>query len=445
VNVKISPGNCKDTVNNVNFFFLFQANPNTNEQTKMGIRLVSRLKIKYITVTVLLIITLQYFGVFTHIFELDFYTNFNYPLEGNIQKYVLQLRNMEVPDVAPINIYNCTFISSCSKKCVESDYSGKLRLVYIVKSAVSHFDRRLAIRNSWGFEKRFSDVPIRTVFLLGIDPVNVDLQADVEKEQQKYGDIVQADFIDSYFNNTIKTMMGFKWAITWCRNSKFYMFSDDDIYISTKNVLRFIRNPTQYPEYLETPVLAYKQIERIQRSFSNGQVNDHSISQGISSMRRDKRLSELETSALTSGRSGGQKQQQFLDFELPDDARLFSGYVFVSAPHRHRSSKWHVTLAEYPYHMWPPYVTAGAYVLSREALFDMYYTSFYTKHFHFDDIYLGIVAKKADIEPYHCTEFHFYKKEYNVFSYRHVVASHGYGDPNELLKVWNEQKSVGNA
>jgi hypothetical protein len=279
------------------------------------------------------------------------------------------------------------------------------------------------------------------VFLLGVDPGNVELQISVEREQQKYGDIVQADFIDSYFNNTIKTMMGFKWAVTLCPNSKFYMFNDDDMYISTKNVLRFIRNPTQYPEYLETPVIAGKQDKRVQRSFSDRQINGQSISQGSSSARRE----NTQNFALMSGEVGGKKLQQFTDFELPDDARLFSGHVFVSAPHRHRTSKWHITLAEYPYHMWPPYVTAGAYVLSREALFDMYYASMYTKHFRFDDIYLAIVAKKADIEPYHCTQFHYYKKEYNVFSYRHVVASHGYNDPDELLKVWNEQRSAGNA
>lgn len=438
------PGNYEDTADNTVYktSFVSGENLNTNVQTRMGMRFTSRLKIKYMTVTVLVIITLQYFGVFTHIFELDFYTNFSYPLEGDIQKYVLQLRNMEIPDVAPINVYNYTFISSCNKKCRQSEYVRELRLLYIVKSAIHHFDRRLAIRNSWGFEKRFSDVPIRTVFLLGINPGNVHLQTDVEKEQQKYGDIVQADFIDSYFNNTIKTMMGFKWAVTFCPGSKFYMFSDDDMYISTKNVLRFIRNPTQYPQYLETPVVALKEVKRVQRPFSDRKVNGRNMLQEMSSVRREKRLFELENVAV---QSGGQKLHQFLDFELPDDVRFFSGYVFVSAPHRHRSSKWHITLAEYPYHMWPPYVTAGAYVLSREALFDMYYTSLYTKHFRFDDIYLGLVAMKAKIEPYHCTQFHYSKKEYNTFSYRHVVASHGYGDPNELLKVWNEQRSAGNA
>ena len=44
------------------------------------------------------------------------------------------------------------------------------RLVYLVNSAASHFDRRDTIRRTWGFENRFADVPIRTVFLLGRVP-----------------------------------------------------------------------------------------------------------------------------------------------------------------------------------------------------------------------------------------------------------------------------------
>ena len=75
----------------------------------------------------------------------------------------------------------------------------------------------------------------------------------------------------------------------------------------------------------------------------------------------------------------------------------------------------------------------------------MYYTSLYTKHFRFDDIFLGLVAKKADIEPFHCEEFHFYKKDYTKFNYKYLISSHGYGNPAELLNVWNEQKALGNA
>ena len=162
----------------------------------------------------------------------------------------------------------------------------------------------------------------------------------------------------------------------------------------------------------------------------------------VNNVTRIKKLPEnakFLTNTLTRGR------RQVFDFELPEDVRLFAGYVFVSSPHRHRTSKWYVSLSEYPYHLWPPYITAGAYVLSKEALVDMYYTSLYTQHFKFDDIFLGIVAKKADIEPFHCDEFHFYKKEYTKFNYKYVITSHGYDDPNELTQVWHEQKSLGNA
>ncbi|KAI5737495.1 hypothetical protein M8J76_014135 [Diaphorina citri] len=260
-----------------------------------------------------------------------------------------------------------------------------------------HFERRLAIRQSWGYEKRFSDVPIVTVFILGYDPDNEGLQIEIAEESERYNDIVQAKFIDSYFNNTIKTMMGFKWAANYCKHSKFYFFADDDFYVSTRNVLRFLRNPLQYPQYLELP------IETIQ------------------------------------------SKNNIMDYELPSDVKLFSGFVFVSSPHRHYTSKWYISLQEYPYHLWPPYVTAGAYVVSREVLLDFYFASHFTKHFRFDDIYLGILAKKTNTEPFHCGEFYFYKKDYSLHNYQYVIASHGYGNHDELLRVWNEQRGIGNA
>ncbi|GLV38814.1 brainiac [Carabus blaptoides fortunei] len=367
-----------------------------------------RLKLKYLLIAICAFLILKFFGVFTHIFERDFYNDFHYPYDGDVHEFVEQLRHNVKPDVAPINVYNYSFITDCGHKCRSSEGDVlEPRLVYIVKSAIHNGARREAIRQSWGYEHRFSDVTIRTVFLLGVDSDGTSFDT-VKSEYNKYGDIVQANFIDSYYNNTIKTMMGFKWAVTHCSQSKFYMFVDDDMYVSTKNVLRFVRNPTNYPAYLQEPVYSLKDKKKM-----------------ADSRPRDKR--------------------QVLDFELPNDVHLYSGYVFISAPHRHKTSKWHVDLDEYPYHMWPPYVTAGSYIVSREALHELYYTSYYTKHFRFDDIYLGLVALKANIEPYHCVEFHFYKKAYSVFGYTYVISSHGYEDPKELLRVWNEQKSAGNA
>ena len=90
-------------------------------------------------------------------------------------------------------------------------------------------------------------------------------------------------------------------------------------------------------------------------------------------------------------------------------------------------------------------MTAGAYVLSRDALVDMYFTSYYTKMFRFDDIWIGLVAKKAGLDPFHSPEFHFYPAPYTVNKYKFVVASHGFSEPRELLKIWSQQKEAGNA
>lgn len=84
-------------------------------------------------------------------------------------------------------------------------------------------------------------------------------------------------------------------------------------------------------------------------------------------------------------------------------------------------------------------------MVSREALVDFYYTSYFTQLFRFDDIWLGLIAKKAGVRPFHCDEFHFDRKPYSVRGYRYVVASHGYSDPAELERVWNKQKEAGNA
>lgn len=442
-------------------------------------RVISRIKLGYILLFFGMIAVLEFFGAFVHLFEVTYDENFVYPYEGNVHEFVNALRRNEKPEVEPINEYKYAFGLKQPQKCKE-DVDHTLRLVYIVKSAIENFDRRTAIRNSWGIEKRFFDVPARTIFVVGMHPDDKKMEAKLKLEATIYKDIVQADFIDSYYNNTIKTMMSFKWLVKYCPNSKFYMFVDDDMYVSVKNVATFIRNPTNYPLYLmesrkvysahkreikESDLMDYKALSNFsnENATFNLKINEMPfksfIYESIKNNSQKNNVYKKQNRRINENFKTGNKQlfnlntsvsnrtkRQLFDFELPDDIRLFAGFVFMrSAPHRHKFSKWYVSLKEYPYHLWPPYVTAGAYILSREALLDLYYTSFYTKHFRFDDIFLGLIAKKADILPFHCEEFHFYKKAYTKYSYKYVITSHGYGDPNELLQVWNEQKALGNA
>ncbi|XP_046404351.1 beta-1,3-galactosyltransferase brn [Ischnura elegans] len=430
----------------------------------MYLRMFKRVTCKTIILAVLIIFVVDFLGPLKHIFEKEFSSSFRYPYDGDINHFVDQLERGEKPDVAPINIYNYTFLLNCDHKCKLEASSP--RLVYLVKSALDNFHRRQAIRNSWGFEGRFSDVITRRVFVLGVSKNDAEIQKRILKEHLKYRDIVQANFVDAYYNNTIKTMMGFKWAMEYCPNARVYFFSDDDMYISTKNVLRFIRNPTHYPHYLESPIISLDQNRR-KRS-----VEESNTSPGSSSVLSENYAPSLKTEAASYLKVWNQSELdslksipsnslhelinstissvsrrplQVVDFDLPDDALLWAGYVFYSSPHRHKSSRWYVSLSEYPYDRWPPYVTAGAFVLSQNAFRLLYFASMYTKHFRFDDIFLGLAAAKVGLEPFHSDDFHFYPKDYSVSGYRYVVASHGYGNPKELLDVWNEQRSAGNA
>lgn len=367
-------------------------------------RICHLFRLKYVLLGIFIIFLLDYFGAFKHLFEEDFHSSFDYPLnDPNIPHYAKQLRNAQQPDVKPFNIYNYTYLSNCRQKCRdEEDAMIVPRLVIIVKSAMNHFSRRSAIRQSWGFEKRFYDVIIRTVFTLGItDGVTQeqqDLQTAIEREHEQYDDIIQADFIDSYYNNTIKTMMGLRWAIEYCPRSRFFMFVDDDFYISTKNVLRFLRNPVNYPEYLED---ADETLRKLARRLSQSdllvkneslthdknelikiqEVIDKNAIHTVEGKNHMNKIKEYLAKAETLTRNERNGGRQLLDTELPYDVKLFAGYVFQSYPHRHKSSKWYVSLDEYKWHKWPTYVTAGSFILSREALIEMYYTSMYTKHF----------------------------------------------------------------
>lgn len=427
-------------------------------------RFVSNIRLGYVVCGFGLIALLEFFGAFVHPFEVSYDENFAYPYEGNIHEFVSALRHNEKPEVEPINEYKHVFLLDQSQKCKEEDADDEIRLVFVVKSALENFDRRIAIRNSWGIEKRFFDVPARTVFIVGTHPNDGELDARLKLEAAVYKDVVQAEFTDSYYNNTIKTMMGFKWLVKYCPNSKFYMFVDDDMYVSMKNVATFIKNPGNYPLYLietgkvysahkreikPSDLMYYEETNSVRNATYTSEINDTKSFIARESSNENTEKNEiyekredlgLNTSVLNRTR------REILNFDPLDDTRMFAGFVFMrSSPQRHKFSKWYVPLKEYPYNLWPPYVTAGAYILSKEALLDLYYASLYTKHFRFDDIYLGLVAKKANIVPFHCEEFHFYKKAYTKYSYKYVIASHGYGDSNELLEVWNEQKNLGNA
>ena len=96
-------------------------------------------------------------GLLLHLNAKDFNKEFEYPMQGNIEPYMEQLRSGQEPSVTPINPHDYMMIRQAKGKCLldfdEDDQDKNIRVVYLVKSAMDHFKRREVIRKTWGYEK----------------------------------------------------------------------------------------------------------------------------------------------------------------------------------------------------------------------------------------------------------------------------------------------------
>lgn len=158
-------------------------------------------------VVILICFASSYFGLVTHMLEESFEKSFQYPYIGNVCEMCYSLRHNKKPDVEPINNQTFPYRHNNERKCKDEFGHSNLtpHLMIVVKSKINHFDRRNAIRNSWGFERRFSDVLIRTVFSLGIDKDThdgrpTDVQKLVDLEAGRYQDIIQVRFVNIVHN-----------------------------------------------------------------------------------------------------------------------------------------------------------------------------------------------------------------------------------------------------
>lgn len=131
-----------------------------------------------------------------------------------------------------ININNFQFIA-IPRVCYREQ---PLHVLAFVVSAPRNFEIRQAIRTTWGR----NHPAVETLFALGITN-NSTLQKLINNEYLKYGDIVQGNFIDSYRNLTYKTSMCLKYAVYFCQNAKYYIKTDDDVYVNIEHILGFIK------------------------------------------------------------------------------------------------------------------------------------------------------------------------------------------------------------
>ncbi|CAG01761.1 unnamed protein product, partial [Tetraodon nigroviridis] len=120
---------------------------------------------------------------------------------------------------------------------------GEVHLLMVVKSVIEQHDRREAVRKTWGKERAVEGRKITTLFLLGSPASGKDaknLQKLIEYEDRLYGDILQWDFMDTFFNLTLKEVNFLKWFDLYCPGVRFVFKGDDDVFVNTNNLLDLI-------------------------------------------------------------------------------------------------------------------------------------------------------------------------------------------------------------
>lgn len=121
--------------------------------------------------------------------------------------------------------------------------SGPPFLLLAVKSLAPHFDRRQAIRQTWGQAGRVLNRTVATVFLMGqaaSEDHFPDLREMLRFESSQHGDLLQWDYRDSFFNLTVKEVLFLDWLHARCPAARFIFKGDDDVFVNTRRILDFL-------------------------------------------------------------------------------------------------------------------------------------------------------------------------------------------------------------
>lgn len=130
----------------------------------------------------------------------------------------------------PIDIAKCT-----------NERNANRTLFIAILSAPNYFEKRQATRETWlhhikdpHYTRGLLDV-VGYGFVLGQTSDQL-TQSNIHEEDKQYGDILQVEMDDSYYNLTQKTVAILNWVNSNCARADFVLKVDDDVYVNLHNL-----------------------------------------------------------------------------------------------------------------------------------------------------------------------------------------------------------------
>ncbi|XP_022086947.1 beta-1,3-galactosyltransferase 1-like [Acanthaster planci] len=135
-----------------------------------------------------------------------------------------------------VNPHPYSFTITNADACVKgANTNGYVDVLCLVYTATSDSYSRTLIRKTWASARRVKGKRIVTMFLLG--QRGEETQFLIDLENNHYHDIIQENFHDSYYNLTLKTLMGLRWAAQFCPNARYILKVDVDMFVNVYNLL----------------------------------------------------------------------------------------------------------------------------------------------------------------------------------------------------------------
>ncbi|XP_034152850.1 N-acetyllactosaminide beta-1,3-N-acetylglucosaminyltransferase 3-like [Esox lucius] len=130
-------------------------------------------------------------------------------------------------------------------KCGGLHKSAEVFLLLVIKSSPLNYDRREVLRKTWAKERLQNGVWIRRVFLSGTTGTGFEkenLNKLLRLENREHNDILHWDFNDTFFNLTLKQILFLQWMDKNCRQARFLLNGDDDVFANTDNMVEYLQN-----------------------------------------------------------------------------------------------------------------------------------------------------------------------------------------------------------
>ncbi|KAH8284521.1 hypothetical protein KR018_002907, partial [Drosophila ironensis] len=305
-------------------------------------------------------------------------------------------------------------------------------LVIAVSTGLANFQQRQTIRETWGNTndfnypafvklhghlrgrylpvlpervKQFAEylsgsgdslvASVRIVFVLGRSQdesmAGNETMTRILNEAELYNDIIQENFVDSYNNLTLKSVMTLKHISRSCNNTTaFFLKCDDDTFVNVPNLLHFLLSGT-IPLYNDT-------------------VDYHD------------RTTYISTSPAN---------------RMNATNKVMYGHEFCNVlPVSDVSSKWYMPAYMYAPAAYPRYLSGAGYLLSIDVVQRLYEAALNTTLVYLEDVYItGLCAERARIKPHHHPLFSFAHSRH-LCAFKGSITQHQVKD-DSMSEAWN--------